>query len=137
MPFSFLDHDAEIGLDLEAADEAGLLEDAVCGFAALITDPATIRPAERRTVSVRGSSAAERLVLWLREWVFAADVDGFLPGRATVTIAADGTVTGTVEGERRDAARHPGLREVKAVTWHQVMAAEDAGRWTGRVIFDV
>lgn len=137
MSFSFIDHDAEIGLELEAADEAGLLEEAVRGFAALVTDLATIRCSEVRSVTVRGTTPEERLVLWLREWVFAADADGFLPAAARVVIGSDGTVTGTVEGERRDPARHPGLREIKAVTWHQVASGSRAGRWSGRVILDV
>lgn len=137
MSFVFLDHDAEIGLELEAADEAGMLEDAVRGFAALITDPAAVRPAERRTVTVRAGTAEERLVLWLREWVYAADADGFLPATARVSVGGDGVVSGTVTGERRDPARHPGLREIKAVTRHQAASGPAAGRWTGRVIFDV
>lgn len=137
MPFTLLDHDAEIGLALEAPDEAGLLEEAVRGFAALITDPATIRVVETRTVTIQGGTAEERLVRWLREWVFAADADGFLPAGARVAIAVDGTVTGEAAGERRDPARHSGLREIKAVTWHQVEVVARGGRWTGRVIFDV
>lgn len=137
MPFAFLDHDAEVGLVLDAADEAGALEEAVRGFAALVTDPATIRPVETRTATIRGGTPEERLVLWLREWVYAADADGFLPAAVRVAVAPDGTVSGTVEGERREPGRHPGRREVKAVTWHQTASGAHEGRWTGRVIFDV
>lgn len=132
-----LDHDAEIGLELIATDEAGLLAEAVRGFATLLTDPSTIRLTETRIVSVRAATPEERLVRWMREMVFAADADGFLPAQARVTVSSDGNVTGTIEGERRDPTRHPGLHEIKAVTWHQVASTQQGGRWTGRVIFDV
>ncbi len=137
MGFSFLDHDAEIGLEVTAADEAGMLAEAVRGLAACVTDPATIRAVDARTVTVRGASPEERLERWLREWVYALDADGFLPAEARVTVFPDGRVAGTVRGERRDPARHPGLREIKAVTLHQLVSGPRDGGWTGRVLFDV
>ena len=137
MSFSFFEHDAEIGLELRARDEAGLLEEAVRGFAALVTDPATIRPLQARRVSIAAPTAEERLVVWLREWVYALDADGFLPAAARVTVDAAGRVSGEVTGECRDPARHPGLREIKAVTRHQAVSRAAADGWIGRVIFDV
>lgn len=137
MPFSFLDHDAEVGLALDAPDEAGMLEEAVRGFAALITDPATIRPVLTRRVSITAPTAEARLVDWLREWVYAYDAEGFLPDSARVTIDAAGRVSGVVTGERRDPSRHPGLREIKAVTRHQAASGPAGAGWIGRVIFDV
>ena len=137
MPFRLLDHDAEIGLELEAADEAGLLAEAARGLTACATDPATVRPVETRTVTVQGDTPEERLMLWLREWVYALDVDGFLPCSASVRIDPAGRVHGEVAGECRDPGRHPGLREIKAVTRHQLVSEPRADGWIGRVIFDV
>ncbi len=44
---------------------------------------------------------------------------------------------GAVVGEPYDPSRHTVLAQIKAVTYHQVRVAQDAGEWSARVILDV
>jgi len=43
----------------------------------------------------------------------------------------------TVTGEQFDARRHELLREIKAVTYHQLTIDQGEEEWTARIVFDI
>jgi SHS2 domain-containing protein len=89
-------------------------------------------------VTVEGAGPEERLVRWLREWHWLHESEGFLAAEAVVDSLSASVLSGSASGERRDPSRHPALREIKAVTWHQVrVEGSPGGPWRAQVIFDV
>ena len=139
--FELLDHDADLGLSVEADSFAELLATSVAGLTACLVAPGppgkTGPMRETRRVEATGDRAEELLVRWLKEWLNLYVTERFIAGEARVTELAEGRVAGEARGEILDPARHRILREVKAVTYHQAAVRNDQGRWRGRVIFDV
>ncbi len=135
--FELLDHDADLGLAIEAADLAGVFVVAARGLTACLTDSANVRPVEMRRVEVSGSGTGELLVRWLKEWLALYNLEGFLVAETEIFELSETRVRGIGRGEILDAARHRVIREVKAVTYHEARIVWENGCWRGRVVFDV
>ena len=74
---------------------------------------------------------------WLRELLREADEGGLLFGKFDVTVT-DLTATGTAWGEPLDPARHALMREMKAITYHELkVEPQPDGGWLAEVIVDI
>ena len=136
-PFELLDHDADLGLTVEAASLSELFAETAKGLTACLTDLSAVGKRETRRVEATGTGREELFVHWLKEWLYLYESEGFLVAEVEVLDLSDGRVVGEAQSEVRDAERHPVLREVKAVTYHQVQVEPSSTGWRGRVILDV
>jgi len=135
--YEFFEHTADLGFRVRAADLPALMTDAARAlFAALVEDPATIRPRERRQVCVDADVHDELLHDWLAELLYLYDVDHLLLTQFDVTVA-DNHLSATVHGEPFDGERHELAAEIKAITYHGLSVEQDAAGWTAEVIVDV
>jgi SHS2 domain-containing protein len=130
--YRFLEHTAELGLEVEAANLEELLEDAALAFAELVA-PGASGARSRRSIELALIDDETLLADWLNELLFLAESGGFVPqsvercGWAPGRLTAD--VTGFVGTPRP---------VIKAVTYHDLELVEDEnGAWKGRVILDV
>jgi SHS2 domain-containing protein len=131
----WLDHTADLMIRVRGDDEADLYASAALAMTQLITEDLT-GPEEPFDITVAGGSPAERLLGLLRELLFRFDVDGWLCVAALAELAPPSL---TLRGSaiRFDPERHQGLREIKAVTYHQLVVRQEAGRWLAELVFDV
>jgi len=135
--FEFFEHDADIGLRVEAETLEELFAAAAEGMTAAMTEPKHVRARRKVGVGVKGVSLEEVLVNWLREWLYLYEGKRFVAGRFSVRCAGETGATGEGIGETRSSERHPAKREIKGVTWHQVRVEKVEGGWRAQVIFDV
>jgi SHS2 domain-containing protein len=126
--FEILEHTADMGFRVRAADEAALFAEAAAALAAVVMDTSRAEAREQFDVAVTGDSVEERLVDWLNEVLWLMDGRGVAPARFA---------EGQVWGETRDGAKHPPRLVVKAVTFHQLRVWQDAGGWGAEVYLDV
>lgn len=127
--YRFVEHTAELEIELEAESPEGVLEEARRAFAEL----AGIGHGEdlERPVSLEAPDLPALLAAWLDELVFLADADRLVVESAELTL--DGTrLTGVARG-RRGSPRPL----VKAVTLHRLRFGPEDGAWRGRVVLDV
>ena len=130
--YRWVDHTAELELELVAATPEAVLAEALSAYAELVDDgtPPEGDPVAL-AVEVAASDLPALLVEWLAELVFLADTEGLVPAGAS--IALDGAhVRATVRGHR--GAPRP---VVKAVTYHRAELRRADGDWRGRVVLDV
>jgi SHS2 domain-containing protein len=127
----FVEHVGEVEVELVAASETGIFEDALAAFADLVTVDGAGEPASHE-IDLEAPDRALLLRDWLDELVFLADVARFVPERVASLELDDTRLRATVEGRRG----HP-RPLVKAVTLSGLTLAEQEGRWRGRVILDV
>jgi SHS2 domain-containing protein len=144
----FLDHTADVAVEIEAPDRAALYAAALAAFTDTVTVLSTVEPREERRLRVAvaaGRTALEDLMVeWLGELLFRFETEGVLFRGAGVEIteppAAAGEVvlTATVRGEPYDPERHPVKVLIKGVTYHELaVVRRPEGGWSARVIFDI
>jgi SHS2 domain-containing protein len=127
--YRFVEHTAELEVELEADSAEGVLAEALLAFAELAGSGGG-ELVERR-VELDASDAPALLAAWLDELLFLADAEGLLPESAELEV--DGT---SLRGVLR--ARHGDPRPlVKAVTLHRLRFRPENGVWRGRVVLDV
>lgn len=127
--FRFVDHTAELELELEAATPEEILAEAARAFADLATGGEG--EAAVREVDVEAADLSSLLPRFLDELVFLADAEGFVPELAEVRL--DGTRARAVLRGRVGAVRPL----VKAATLHRAAFAPSDGGWSARVVLDV
>lgn len=129
--FRWVDHTAELELEIEAQSEEGIFSEAVEALTELIGEGEGEH--HMRDVEVRADEPAMLLVEWLGELVYLSETEGFVARRVASLDVDDGRVRATVEG-RAGEPRHL----VKAVTLHRLELRPDVdGRWHARVVLDV
>jgi SHS2 domain-containing protein len=129
--FRWVEHTAELELELEAPDEAAIFAEALTAVAELIGDGSGPRMGQE--VEVQADEAALLLVEWLSELVYLAETKQFVPERIASLELGDGRLRATIEGHRGEPSQL-----VKAVTLHRLeFRPDDTVGWRARVVLDV
>lgn len=129
--YRWVDHTAEVELEIDAANEREVLEDASRALAELLGFP-EVSSDERRTVAVTAPDRPALLAAWLEELVFLAESQGFIAGRLLDLELGHDSLRATVGGQIGDP---PPL--VKAVTYHRLAFAPTDRGYFARVVLDV
>ncbi len=127
--YRFVEHTAELEVELEADSAEGILEEALRALAEL-AGPADGELVER-PVDIAASDPPALLAAWLDELVFLTDAEHLVPESADVSVSGS-RVTGVVRARRGEPRPL-----VKAVTLHRLRFAPMDGVWRGRVVLDV
>jgi SHS2 domain-containing protein len=157
---TFLDHTADVGMDVEAASLEELLHLAALGMLALLRGdeegapaggpildaapaedraPGVAPPGDRSPdaasapIELRADDLPGLLAGWLRELLFLHEVRG----EDYVGLEADRLDERTLVGRILTRTDGRAAREIKGVTYHELAVTETDGRWRARVIFDV
>jgi SHS2 domain-containing protein len=132
----FVEHTAELELELESDTAEGVLEEALLAFAELAGSDGS-EPGEapgeavERPIDLEARDLPSLLAAWLDELVFLSETEGLVPGSADLRL--DGLrLTGVVRGRRGEPRPL-----VKAVTLHRLRFGRRDGAWRGRVVLDV
>jgi SHS2 domain-containing protein len=137
----FLDHTADVGVEITAASLDALFAEAAEALTETITDRAAVRAVLERRFELVARDLETLLVDWLNELVYVFEVDRQLFAGAAVTVSATAEgwqLVAVARGEAFDSARHPIAVLVKAVTHHGLeVVGQPGGTWSARVIFDI
>lgn len=141
MTIEFIDHTADVGVDLWAESLEELYAEAAAAFTDTITDLGTVRPIEERQLHAAGEDRETLMVNWLEELLFCLDTEGYLVSFVDIELREheSGSIelSATVSGERFHPERHPTNVAIKGITYHQLSVRREGDRWRGRVIFDI
>jgi SHS2 domain-containing protein len=132
-----IEHTADLGVEVTAADLPALFASAGEALYALIADPATIESRDEIRIAASGDNPEDLLHAWLCELLAVFNVQGFVGKRCEITHLESGQVQGRVSGEKLNLKRHAFYTEIKGVTYHDFKVWQEAGTWHARVIFDV
>jgi len=131
--YRFVDHTAELQLELEAPTREEVLGEAVLALGELLGGGETggLAPVRRR-LSVAAADDPALLAAWIDELVFVSESEGLVPCRAEAVEAGESEAHGTVTFTR---GAPPHL--VKGVTYHDLVLAPAGTGWRGRAVLDV
>ena len=137
--YRWLDHTAELELELEAATEREVLSDALDALRELLEGDETAVLAEvdddrlqRRAVRATAGDRPALLAAWLEELLFLSESQAFIPIAVEQLSLEDGAVVAIVAGR----VAEPRLL-VKAVTYHRLQFEPSERGYRARVVFDV
>jgi SHS2 domain-containing protein len=129
--YRWVEHTAELELEIEAASAEAVFEEALAALAELLGDGGGDRVT--RELELEAREPALLLVEWLGELVYLSEAERFVPERVASLALGDGSLHATVEGHLGEPAHL-----VKAVTLHRLELREvDTVGWRGRVVLDV
>jgi SHS2 domain-containing protein len=137
MSWSTFEHQADLGLQVDAPDGATLFAEAGLAYFATVCDLEHVE--ERAVYELSGEAAGveELLVDWLNDLVFLFEGGGTVCRRIVFPEWSPVRYRAELHGEPADPRRH-GLRDVvKAATYHGLTVHQDASGWHARVILDV
>ncbi|MCX7624286.1 MAG: archease [Thermomicrobium sp.] len=141
MPYEYLDHEADIGLEATGASLEEALQDGVRGLLALLVDPETVEPRETVTVQARGEDPGSLYVALLNAVLAAVDLHRmfFRDFELTHLAQVDDhlVVEGKLYGEPIDLGRHAVEIEVKAATYGGLLAERTDSGWRLRCVLDL
>jgi SHS2 domain-containing protein len=140
--YRWLDHTAELELEIEAASEHKVLSAALDALRELLEgNEAPVSSEswrghrdeiERRAVRATASDRPALLAAWLEELVFLAESEGFIPIAIERLSLEDGALGAIVAGHVGEARPL-----VKAVTYHRLQFEPSERGYRARVVFDV
>ena len=133
----FLDHTADAGILVQAADLKELFARAAWGMFSLVTDVDTIRLVERSRIRIEARDRLALMVNWLSELNYRHVTERRLFGKFVIGELCEKWLSAEVHGERFDPARHEVFTEIKAVTFHGLRLQRDVQGWNAQIVFDL
>lgn len=136
--FRYIDHTADRGVEATASALPELFEAVAHAAFSLMADPPAVQPSIERVWKLQADDLESLLVEWLRELLFAFEVDGvfwvdFRVEQVEETRAALKATTLGVPVS--DVKLHGAV--VKAATYHGLEVRRTNSTWHAQVIFDV
>ncbi|OGF18192.1 MAG: hypothetical protein A2W00_09980 [Candidatus Eisenbacteria bacterium RBG_16_71_46] len=131
------DHTGDLGLEVWADTPERLYARAAEAVLAQTAEVGDDPPAERARIAIEGDDPADLLVAWLNRALLEAELRRAVWNRARVTALGPREVRGVLEGPRLDPRRHVLLREVKAVSYHDLELALEPGACRCRLVLDL
>jgi SHS2 domain-containing protein len=130
--FRWVDHTAELELEIEAQTEEGVFADALAALGELLASDRGHQPGVRREVSVEAEDRPALLAAWMEELVFLAEAEGFEPEAVETLELRPGSAQAVVRGWL---GRPAPL--VKAITYHRLSFAATGDGYRATVVLDV
>jgi SHS2 domain-containing protein len=133
MPYTLIDHTADLGMRVSAPTVEALFVEAalaLCGIMGGLTPSEE----ERLTVRCTGIDRVDLLVRWLQEVLFLVEVKGFRVAEIVVEHLTDTDLRGSLRGA---CTGEPLKAEVKAVTYHNLEVVHIDNQYVATIILDM
>ncbi len=135
--YKTFDHTADLGIEVYGKDQRELFVNAARALFDLITDLDKIEAKTSLTLNIEAVDREDLLVSWLRELLYFHQSEGYLLNDFVLQDLEEQSLRATVKGEVYETNRHELLREIKAVTYHQLKITQEKEGWVARMVFDI
>jgi SHS2 domain-containing protein len=88
-------------------------------------------------ISLIGNDLPDLMVRWLTEILYLFEGEHLVTTDIIIDSLSSATIDATLTALPFDPLRYDILREIKAVTYHQIAVTQKEGLWKARVIFDL
>lgn len=135
--YKFIEHTADIGIEVKAASLRELFTLAAEGLFDLITESPLSGGGSSRKISLDADSKEQLLVKWLEELLYLFEIKKLLPAAYNIGNVSDTRLEADVICFPFDAVLHRPRYEIKAVTYHNLAIKKEEGGYSVRIIFDI
>ena len=140
MAYRFLDHTADLGIEVTAVDLPELYVEALRGLTDSLVDLERVSASVSRDVGLESPDLETLFVDWLNEVIVWYETEGLVLSDAKIRLDEGDSgwrLIGSVRGESYDAERHGLKTLIKAVTYHQLSIEHRREGWRARFILDL
>ncbi|MGD9319269.1 MAG: archease [Desulfobacteraceae bacterium] len=135
--YTLLDHTADLGIKVRGTDLKDLFEGAGSALMHLMVRAEIPSKTTSMKISVSGEDLADLMVRWLGEILYLFAGENLVVTSIRMDSVSASHLDATLETVPFEPEIHETLREIKAVTYHQIQVTEKANGWEAKVIFDV
>jgi len=135
--YTLLDHTADLGMCVRGITIENLFENA---GKALLEQLIKIRQSSKKEtldISLSGTDLADLMVRWLSEILYTVDGENLAIEDIWVNSIQKNQINSTLRVTPFNIDKHDLIREIKAVTYHQIEVNKMNNLWVARVIFDL
>lgn len=135
--YHLLDHTADMGLEIKGADPADLFKNAGRALLNIMLGHIPLKGSDTIKISLTGDDLSDLMVRWLTEILYLFEGERLIVTDINIDSLASAAIDATMMTIPFDPQQHEILREIKAVTYHQIDVTRKHGTWEARVIFDL
>ena len=135
--YEIIDHTADLGMVVKGADARDLFTNAAYAMTDLMIEGDMGGKGAKRRITIEGDDYSDLMVRWLGEILYLFAAEKLLARRIVIKSMSPTRLQAVLSMIRFNGARHQILREIKAVTYHQITVEEKPHGWEARVIFDI
>jgi SHS2 domain-containing protein len=139
--FEFLEHTADAYIAAYGRDMTEAFENAALAMFEVMTEVEKVTSVSEDRVEVEGQDQYALLYSWLEALLVKAEINGMLYSKFEISYMQHTSkgfkLRAKIWGEKFDAKKHLQKVGVKAVTYHRMEIAREAGKVTLRFILDI
>jgi SHS2 domain-containing protein len=135
--YLLLDHTADMGMEVTGSDPPELFTKAARAFIHMMLGDIRSKGRDIINISIAGEDPPDLMVRWLTEILYLFEGEHLITTEIVIDELSSSTLNASLAVTPFDPSRHEVLREIKAVTYHQIDVAMHDGIWKARIIFDL
>jgi SHS2 domain-containing protein len=135
--YSLFSHTADLGMSIEGHSCEDLFRNAGTALTELLVDNKATKIEKKVEISIEGNDLPDLMVRWLSEILYLFEGEKLVVTEISINSINKKNMTATLSVMKFNSQFHEILREIKAVTYHQIKVEEKNGLWTAKVIFDL
>ena len=135
--YQIIDHTADLGIIVKGLDVKSLFIHAAQAITDLMVEGDISDKTAIRDVLVKGEDFPDLMVRWLGEILYLFEGENLIVDSIDIKSISPIRLKSTLTLASFDPDHHQVLREIKAVTYHQIDVDQRDNGWEARVIFDI
>ena len=135
--YQLLDHTADMGMVVEGADVKEVFVNAANAMTDLMVEGDMGGKGAKRQITIEGEDYSDLMVRWLGEILYLFDAEHLLANGIVIKSINPTRLLAELILTRLKKAQYQILREIKAVTYHQISVQRVHDGWEARIIFDI
>ena len=135
--YEIINHTADLGIVVKGGNIRELFVNAANAMSDLMVKAEVGEKGAKRRLIVEGEDLPDLMVRWLGEILYLFNGEHMLVRAIEIGSINPTRLQSTLSGVSLKKCRYEILREIKAVTYHQIAVEETAKGWVARVIFDI
>jgi SHS2 domain-containing protein len=135
--YQIIDHTADMGIVVKGGSVKELFVNAANAMTDLMVKADVREKGTKRKLIVEGEDLPDLMVRWLSEILYLFNGEHRAVRAIEIGSVSSTRLQSTLNVVSLKRGHHEILREIKAVTYHQIAVEETAEGWEARVIFDI
>lgn len=135
--YTLLDHTADLGIAVQGSDPVNLFKNAGKAMMHLMIKSKSPKKKTSLALSISGNDLEDLMVRWLGEILYLFHGENLVATDIEIETFSFFNLTANIKAVPFNTRTHKILREIKAVTYHQIKVAEENGLWVAKIIFDL